>query len=106
MSFAECRGRLFTEASIRKNAPEVSGIYGLSNAREWLFIGETNNIQKSLLKHLVEIDKFENRTPAGFVYEPCSPVERIARQDALVRQFEPFYNRRIDYANDPVHRLE
>jgi hypothetical protein len=35
--------RSLTPASVRANAPAASGIYGLSNAREWVYIGETDN---------------------------------------------------------------
>ena len=34
---------------VRANAPAASGIYGASNAREWIYIGETDNIQASRL---------------------------------------------------------
>lgn len=98
MSFAECSARSFTAASVRKNAPEASGVYGLSNAREWLFIGETNNIRARLLEHLEEADtELACRRPTGFIFEQCSPGERFRRRDALVRQLEPVLNRRADY---------
>jgi hypothetical protein len=99
MSFAECSARSFTVPSVRNNAPESSGVYGLSNAREWIFIGETSNIQARLMEHLEETDTaLANRRPTGFTFEKCSPADRIYRQDALVRQFEPFCNRRIGYS--------
>jgi len=95
MPFTEGSARSFTVESVRKNAPEVSGVYGIANAREWIFIGETSNIQARLMEHLKESDTdLANRRPTGFAFERCSPVERIYRQNALVRQFEPFCNRR------------
>lgn len=96
MSFMQHGARLFSETSIRNNAPETSGVYGISNAAEWIFIGETSNIQASLMEHLEETNtRLANRKPTGFTYEKCSPAERIQRQDALVRQYEPFCNRRM-----------
>ena len=98
MSFAECAARSFTAVSIQKNAPESSGVYGLSNGREWIFIGEASNIRARLIEHLNEVDTvLARRSPTGFTFELCSPTERITRQDSLVRQFEPFCNRRIGY---------
>jgi excinuclease UvrABC nuclease subunit len=105
MSFSECGARSFTAVSVRKNAPESSGVYGLSNGREWLFIGEANNIRARLLEHLKETDTLlMNRGPTGFTFEECPTCDRILRQNALVRQFEPVCNRYLDYMNHPAHR--
>jgi hypothetical protein len=98
MSFAECAARLFTVVSVRKNAPEASGVYGISNGREWIFIGEASNIRERLMEHLAETGTMlANRRPTGFTFEECPPDNRLSRQDALVRQFEPSCNRRIGY---------
>ena len=98
MSFAECAARLFTAVSVEKNAPESSGVYGLSNGREWVFIGEASNIRARLMEHLEEADTMlANRKPTGFTFEECPPGNRLSRQDALVRRFEPFCNRRLGY---------
>ena len=98
MSFVECGARAFTAISIRNNAPSSSGVYGLSNGREWIFIGEANDIRARLMEHLQETNTMlANRRPTGFTFEECSPASRISRQDALVRQFEPFCNRRNGY---------
>lgn|SRR5690242_714881 len=106
MSFVECAARSFTAVSIQKNAPDSSGVYGLSNGCEWIFIGETSNIRARLMEHLNEIDSvLARRGPTGFTYEVCSPDERITRQDALVRQFEPFCNRRPGYTTGRGHRV-
>jgi hypothetical protein len=100
MSFVECAARSFTAVSVQKNAPASSGVYGLSNGYEWIFIGETSNIRARLMEHLTEVDNIvASRSPTGFTFEVCSPDERITRQDALVRQFEPLCNRRPGYIN-------
>lgn len=105
MSFSECAARSFTAISVGKNAPESSGVYGLSNGREWIFIGEANNIRARLMEHLEETDTLlMNRMPTGFTFAECSPRDRVIRQDALVRQFEPFCNRCLEYMKGPVHR--
>ena len=98
MSFAECAPRLFTAVSIRKNAPESSGVDGLSNGSEWVFIGEASNIRARLMEHLEEANTMlAKRKPTGFAFEECPPGNRLSRQDALVRRFEPFCNRRLGY---------
>jgi hypothetical protein len=48
MPFDQFTPPSLTPASVRANAPRASGIYGVSNAREWIYIGETHNIQASL----------------------------------------------------------
>ena len=66
MSFVECAARSFTAVSIQKNAPDSSGVYGLSNGCEWIFIGETSNIRARLMEHLNEIDTvLARRGPTG-----------------------------------------
>ena len=98
MSFSTCGARSFTAISVRKNAPECSGVYGLSNGREWLFVGEASNIQARLLEHLEERGTLlTNQRPTGFTFEECAPGERIPRQSALVRQLHPSCNRSLEY---------
>jgi hypothetical protein len=48
--------RPFSESSVRESAPAPSGVYGVSNTVEWLSVGETDNIQEALLRHLRESD--------------------------------------------------
>jgi len=96
MPFLEVAGRCFTAVSVQKNAPELSGVYGLSNGREWLFIGESNNIRAQLLEHLRQVSTvLDNQKPTGFTFELCPPGERISRQNALIRELAPRFNRRM-----------
>ena len=84
----------FTAPSVRKNAPALSGIYGLSCAREWIYVGQADNIQDALLRHLMEaLPSGEDAQPTGFTFELCSLEVRVARQDRLVRELEPVRNR-------------
>ena len=84
----------FTALSVRKNAPALSGVYGLSCARAWIYVGNTDNIQDALLRHLMEaLPSGEDAQPTGFTFELCSSEARIARQDRLVRELEPVRNR-------------
>ena len=94
MPFDHFLPRTLTVWSVRANAPAASGIYGVTNAREWIYIGQTDNIQASLLTHLHESDSaLMKKQPTGFVYELCDPGGRSARQDRLVFEYEPTCNR-------------
>jgi hypothetical protein len=96
MPFEQFTPRSFTPVSVRANAPTASGIYGVSNAREWIFIGETDNIQASLLQDLQQGNSaLLKRLPTGFVFELCVAAERRARQDRLILEYEPVCNRRL-----------
>ncbi|HYV62135.1 MAG TPA: hypothetical protein VE958_05645 [Bryobacteraceae bacterium] len=94
MPFNQFIPRSFTPVAIQTYAPIVSGVYGISNAREWIYIGETDNIQGSLLTHLQDLQtSLMKREPTGFVFEVCDQARRSARQDRLVLEYEPACNR-------------
>ncbi|MEK7408442.1 MAG: hypothetical protein AAB225_25500 [Acidobacteriota bacterium] len=84
----------FSLISVQKNAPALSGVYGLSNAREWIFVGETDNIQATLIRHLQETHTpLLERGPTGFIFELCFPYNRLARQERLIQEYQPVCNR-------------
>ena len=94
MPFDQLFPRSFTAASVREHAPTASGLYGISNPIEWIYIGETDNIQETLLGHLRELGtSLLRRHPTGFVFEVCDRAKRPARQDRLVLEYEPAFNR-------------
>ena len=94
MPFEQPIGRPFMSADVQTYAPIAPGLYGISNAREWLYIGETDNIQAALLAHLRESDTpLTKRLPTEFVFEICVEL-RPARQDRLILECEPTCNRR------------
>jgi hypothetical protein len=94
MPFDQFTPRSLTSVSVRSNAPAASGIYGITNAREWLYIGETDNIQASLLGHLQESESaLMRKRPTGFVFEVRGVADRSARQDRLMLEYEPVCNR-------------
>lgn len=94
MPFDEPFPRSFTASSVLENAPALSGVYGISNGSWWIYIGETDNIQAALM-HLLEepVTTTADRRPTGFVFEICDRVQRLARQDRLVLEYEPVCNR-------------
>ena len=96
MPFERTLPRSFNPSSVRNFAPAVSGVYGLSNAREWIFIGESDNIQAALFEHLSNLDSEVMRLgPKGFVLETCERTRRLARQERLIAEYRPLYNQRV-----------
>ncbi len=93
MPFEKLTPRPFTSSAIQMYAPNASGVYGISNAREWIYIGETEDIQRALLTHLQSFDtSLMKRQPKGFVFETCDGTRRPARQDRLVAEYGPTCN--------------
>jgi len=45
MPFNQFTPRNFTNDAVLTYAPVMSGVYGISNAHEWIYIGESDNIQ-------------------------------------------------------------
>ena len=94
MPFEQVVPRALTLTQIRMFAPSQSGVYGISNAQEWIYIGETDNIQQALIQHIENsATSMMVRRPTGFVFEVCREAMRPARQDRLVREYEPVCNR-------------
>jgi hypothetical protein len=94
MPFSQFTPRNFTPDAVHMYAPLTSGVYGISNAREWIYIGETDNIQSSLLTHLQDVNtSLMKREPTGFVFEICDQARRSSRQDRLVFEYGPACNR-------------
>jgi hypothetical protein len=94
MPFRNCFARTFKAEAIRRDAPPYSGVYGLSNALGWIYVGETDDIQARLLAHLEEPNAFlAHGAPVGFSFELSSPSQRVARQRQIVLEFDPPYNR-------------
>ena len=94
MPFENSLAHSFSATSIRSHAPADAGVYGISNAREWILIGSSQNIQGTLMEHLREQDTFfAGRRPTGFVYEVCRSSDvQTARRNRLVEQYAPICN--------------
>ena|SRR5579871_3662617 len=104
MPFEQCFPRQLNAGSVHAYAPAASGVYGISNAREWIYIGETGNIQGALLTHLVDRETAAMKLrPTGFVYEICDAERRPARRGQLVGEYGPACNRE---APPPGHRMK
>ena len=95
MPFSQLIPQVLTPVTVYAQAPTASGVYGISNAREWIYIGDTDNIRGALLAHLQDsAAAVMQRQPTGFVFEVCEQSRRPARQDRLVLEYEPTCNRR------------
>jgi len=92
--FEHLTPRPFTSGAIQTYAPVAAGVYGLSNSREWIYIGEANDIKSALLDHLRDVSApLMQREPTGFVFEVCDGGKRLSRQDRLVGEYSPACNR-------------
>lgn len=93
MPFDHLIPRPFTLSAIRMYAPDASGVYGISNASEWIYIGIADSIQGALLGHLEDRHtSLMQHEPSGFVFEVCEGARRPVRQDRLVLEYAPTCN--------------
>ncbi|QOY85604.1 hypothetical protein [Paludibaculum fermentans] len=89
MPFERPFPRPFTVSSIREHAPALPGVFGLSNSREWLYIGEAENIQAALLEHMVSAGSAApHQQPTGFVFEVCDRARQAVRQASLMHEYK------------------
>ncbi len=97
MPFDNHGNRSFTASSVGRNAPAASGVYGLSDARQWIYVGETANIQAELAGHLRNPDVLlKEHAPSGFTFELSAPERRMERRNRLVAELHPIGNRPIE----------
>ncbi len=90
MPFARRSAYSFTAFSIRQNAPEWGGIYGLSNAQAWIYIHAVDDIRGALLDHVKERNPTPDfRSVTGFSFEICGSTERSKRCSQLVEELRP-----------------
>jgi len=101
MPFENCFGRVFTAVTIQREAPEASGVYGISNSHRWLYIADTENIRASLMGYLTENATNSQDAPAGFSFELSPAYSRTARRDRLIAELAPLQNHG---ATTPPHR--
>lgn len=94
MAFEFTIPHAFSSVSIRAHAPAAPGVYGISNSRQWIYIGEADNIREQLLEHLTETTPGIRRyIPTGFSFQMCDSHARAERHRRLVAQYDPAYNR-------------
>lgn len=94
MPFEGYGGFAFSVVSVQRNAPPLPGVYGLSNAKQWIYVGAAPNIQAALIAHLGEAGtRLKSYSPTGFTFEVCDPGYHAARQSRLLGELTPVCNR-------------
>jgi hypothetical protein len=107
MPFDQITPRPFTSEGVHTYAPQSPGVFGISNAREWIYIGHAANIQSALLDCFGDLGSaLMRKQPRGFVYEVCDQSRFVSRQDRLVLEYEPVCNRRSPAARSPHRRKD
>ncbi len=94
MPFVPFYPRKFSSSSVSLNAPSAPGVFGITNSREWLMIGEADDIRAALLNQLAQSSLLRSMDPTGFVFEVCQASVRSARHKRLIEEYRPICNRR------------
>jgi len=90
LGFHNSLARAFNAVSIQAHAPDSPGLYGISNAREWILIGCADNIRGALFTHLQQSGTaLLDRQPTGFSFELCAPSQQGARYGRLLWEYRP-----------------
>ena len=80
-------------AGVSQKAPDAQGIYTIYSAARWIYIGESDDIRRSLFAHLNEAAPCMQRFgPLSFSFELVAGVERTARCRGLVAAMAPACN--------------
>jgi hypothetical protein len=82
-------GYAFTYAGVHE-APNASGLYTIYGPQRWVYVGESDDIRQSLFRLLNDSPAWMDRFgPLSFSFEQLPPIERAARQQALVEALNP-----------------
>jgi excinuclease UvrABC nuclease subunit len=87
----------WNRASILANAPQASGVYAIFNSKNWIYVGESGDIQARLLEHLNgdNLCIIQN-LPTGFQFElVAGQAQRVARQNQLIVELKPVCNQKL-----------
>ena len=97
MPFASNTGYSFTENGIATYAPRESGVYGICNSTEWIYVDESADMEARLYEHLRgESDqsfRIMQRNPTMYVFERCDARSRLAKEAQLISELAPTCNR-------------
>jgi hypothetical protein len=82
-----------TYRGVHEKAPNASGLYTIYTSRRWVYVGESDDIRRSLFRHLNEPDACMDRSgPLSFSFTLAPAAERVSRQQALVAALKPACN--------------
>ncbi len=80
----------FTQVSVFLHAPARPGIYLLRTSARCIYIGESENIRKSLLAHLHgDLPWITVWAPSRFSFELCPDASRTELKNQLVARLQP-----------------
>jgi hypothetical protein len=78
---------------VQTRVPALPGVYGVSNATEWIYIGESSDLRATLMGILQNsAGAFPQRLPTGFVFEVCDAASLPSRASLLVGEYRPACN--------------
>ena len=82
-------GYAFTYAGVHE-APSASGVYTVYSPQRWVYVGESDDVRRSLYRLLNESSAWMDRFgPLSFSFERVPPAKRAACQVALVEELHP-----------------
>jgi hypothetical protein len=82
-------------SNVLRNAPDHSGVYGLRRDEQWIYVGQSPNIQRGLLEYLSgHLPYVLQWQPNLFLFEVCPPRERVQRQRDLAQRYQPACNKK------------
>ncbi|MPZ77812.1 MAG: hypothetical protein GEU77_14935 [Deltaproteobacteria bacterium] len=79
---------LFSKLLIVNAVPCESGVFGLYNIQNRIFIGESGNLRAALLRLYDNMQRFGFNLPAGFTFELCQARSRVARVKELLADYD------------------
>ena len=92
MAFAQPIPRPFNERGIWFYAPAAPGVFGVSNSKGWIHVGQATDIRAALLGYLGGHDpRLLEFAPTGFVFEQCALEIRNFRRTQLTAEYHPAY---------------
>lgn len=95
MAFSQPIPRPFNERGIWNYAPAASGVFGITNSREWVYVGAAEDIRATLLKLESGADsQVSGSLATGFVFEACNSELRTDRMEQLRSEYNPVALRR------------
>ena len=90
MNLMKPRSYSFTQLSVFLQVPAKSGVYALHNSNRCIYIGETDNLRKTLQQHLRGDNPWISLwEPSGVYFEPWPETGRYERKIDLITQFQP-----------------
>ena len=74
-----------SQFDIANEVPAASGVYGIVEGDQYLFIGDSWNLQSRLMDLAIVLGP--ELGPVSVIYETCSDAERPLRKSVLAEEF-------------------